>query len=79
MLLIHERNYPTHDLELAAVVFILKIWRPEGFKVLEVSKETEFLPFISLQGFMAMIPLSSWEPLLSPIDDAGENPSVDTE
>ncbi|RDX93376.1 Retrovirus-related Pol polyprotein from transposon 17.6, partial [Mucuna pruriens] len=24
---IHERNYPTHDLELAAVVFILKIWR----------------------------------------------------
>jgi len=24
---IHERNYPTHDLELAAVVFVLKIWR----------------------------------------------------
>ncbi|KAH0641849.1 hypothetical protein KY290_033468 [Solanum tuberosum] len=24
---IHERNYPTHDLELAAVVFALKIWR----------------------------------------------------
>ena len=23
----HERNYPTHDLELAAVVFTLKIWR----------------------------------------------------
>ena len=23
----HERNYPTHDLELAAVVFSLKIWR----------------------------------------------------
>ena len=23
----HERNYPTHDLELAAVVFALKIWR----------------------------------------------------
>ncbi|MCI31639.1 retrotransposon protein, partial [Trifolium medium] len=23
----HERNYPTHDLELAAVVFVLKIWR----------------------------------------------------
>nr|KYP38001.1 Transposon Ty3-G Gag-Pol polyprotein [Cajanus cajan] len=22
----HERNYPTHDLELAAVVFALKIW-----------------------------------------------------
>nr|XP_027186625.1 uncharacterized protein LOC113784598 [Cicer arietinum] len=24
---IHERNYPTHDLELAAVVFVLKMWR----------------------------------------------------
>ena len=23
----HEVNYPTHDLELAAVVFALKIWR----------------------------------------------------
>ena len=23
----HERNYPTHDLELAAVVFALKLWR----------------------------------------------------
>ncbi|MCI98099.1 RNA-directed DNA polymerase (Reverse transcriptase), partial [Trifolium medium] len=26
-LMIHESNYPTHDLELAAVVFVLKIWR----------------------------------------------------
>ena len=24
---VHERNYPTHDLELAAVVFALEIWR----------------------------------------------------
>ncbi|WMV55333.1 hypothetical protein MTR67_048718 [Solanum verrucosum] len=24
---VHERNYPTHDLELVAVVFALKIWR----------------------------------------------------
>ncbi|RDX91384.1 Retrovirus-related Pol polyprotein from transposon 17.6, partial [Mucuna pruriens] len=24
---VHERNYPTHDLELAVVVFTLKIWR----------------------------------------------------
>ncbi|CAL2271227.1 unnamed protein product [Prunus armeniaca] len=23
----HEQNYPVHDLELAAVVFALKIWR----------------------------------------------------
>ena len=24
---VHERNKPTHDLELAAMVFALKIWR----------------------------------------------------
>ena len=24
---VHEKNYPTHDLNLAAVVFALKIWR----------------------------------------------------
>ncbi|XP_042451745.1 uncharacterized protein LOC122036457 [Zingiber officinale] len=24
---VHEQNYPTHDLELAAVIFALKIWR----------------------------------------------------
>ena len=23
----HEKNYPMHDLELAAIVFVLKIWR----------------------------------------------------
>jgi len=23
----HERNYPTHALELAAVIFALKVWR----------------------------------------------------
>ena len=24
---VHEKNYPTHDLELVAMVFALKIWR----------------------------------------------------
>ena len=24
---VHEKNYPTHDLELLAVVFTLKIWK----------------------------------------------------
>jgi hypothetical protein len=24
---VHEKNYPTHDLELAVVVYVLKIWR----------------------------------------------------
>ena len=23
----HEKNYPTHDMELAAIIFALKIWR----------------------------------------------------
>ena len=23
----HEQNYPTHDLEMATVIFALKIWR----------------------------------------------------
>jgi len=23
---VHEKNYPTHDLELAAIVFALKTW-----------------------------------------------------
>ena len=23
----HEKSYPTHDLEMAAVVFVLKLWR----------------------------------------------------
>jgi len=24
---VHDINYPTHDLELVAIVFALKIWR----------------------------------------------------
>lgn len=24
---VHEKNYPTHDLELVVVVFALKMWR----------------------------------------------------
>ena len=24
---LHEKNYPTHDLELAAIIFVLKIWK----------------------------------------------------
>ena len=23
----HEKNYPTHDLELTAIIFALKLWR----------------------------------------------------
>ena len=38
----HEMNYPTHDLELAAVVFAMKKWRHYlygvTFEVLRITK-----------------------------------------
>ena len=44
---IDERNYPTHDLELAAVIFALKIWRHylygERFEVLSDHKSLKYL------------------------------------
>ena len=43
----HERNYPTHDLELAAVVFALKSWRHylygERFEVFSDHKSLKYL------------------------------------
>ena len=44
---IHELNYPTHDLELAAVVFALKIWRhylySERFDVFSNHKSLKYI------------------------------------
>ena len=43
----HERNYPTHDMELAAVVFALKIWRHylygEQFEVYSDYKSLKYI------------------------------------
>ena len=43
----HEQNYPTHDLELAAVVFALKIWRHflygEEFEVYSDHKSLKYI------------------------------------
>ena len=43
----HEKNYPTHDLELAAVVFALKIWRHylygAQFQVIPYHKSLKYL------------------------------------
>ena len=43
----HEKNYPTHDLELAAVVFALKIWRHylygERFELYSDHKSLKYL------------------------------------
>ena len=44
---IHEKNYPTHDLELAAMIFALKIWRHylygERFEVFSDHKSLKYL------------------------------------
>ena len=34
----HERNYPTHDLELAAIIFALKIW-----SIISIVRSVRFL------------------------------------
>ena len=43
----HERNYPTHDVELAAIVFALKIWHHylygEQFKVFSDHKSLKYI------------------------------------
>jgi len=44
---VHERNYPTHDLEFRAIVFALKIWRHYlygvQFCVFNVHKSLKYL------------------------------------
>ena len=44
---VHEKNYPTHDLELNAVVFALKIWRHyfygEKFEVFSDHKSLKYI------------------------------------
>lgn len=44
---IHEKNYPTHDLELAAIVYALKIWRHylygERFTIYSDHKSLKYL------------------------------------
>ena len=44
---VHEKNYPTHDLELAAVVSVLTIWRHylygSKFEVLSDHKSLKYL------------------------------------
>ena len=43
----HEQNYPTHDLELAVVIFALKGWRHylymERFEVFSNNKSLKYL------------------------------------
>ncbi|KAH0757840.1 hypothetical protein KY290_021333 [Solanum tuberosum] len=47
---VHEKNYPTHDLELAAVVFTLKIWRHYLYGVhVDVFTDHKSLHFVFTQ------------------------------
>ena len=43
----HERNYPTHDMELAAIVFALNIWHHylygEQFEVFSNHKSLKYI------------------------------------
>ena len=43
----HEQNYPTHDIELAAVVFALKVWRHylygERFEIFTDHKSLQYV------------------------------------
>jgi len=46
----HEQNYPTHDLELAAIVFALKIWRHDLYRVrCEVFTDHQSLKYLFSQ------------------------------
>ncbi|WMV45323.1 hypothetical protein MTR67_038708, partial [Solanum verrucosum] len=47
---VHEKNYPTHDLELAAVVFALKIWRHYLYGVhVDVFTDNKSLQYVFTQ------------------------------
>ena len=49
----HERNYPTHDLELVAVVFALKQWRHYLYRVkCEVYTDHRSLQYVFTQKYL---------------------------
>ena len=51
----HERNYPTHDMELAAIVFALKIWRHNFYgEQFEVFLDHKILKYIFTQRDLNM-------------------------
>ena len=47
----HEQSYPTHDMELVAIVFALKIWRHYLYgEQFEVFSDYKSLKYIFTQG-----------------------------
>ena len=44
---VHKKNYPTHDLEMAVVVFALKLWRHYLYGVhVDVFKDHKSLQYV---------------------------------
>jgi len=44
---VHEKNYPTHDLELTAVVFALKTWKHYLYRAqFQVFKDHKSLKYL---------------------------------
>jgi hypothetical protein len=51
----HEKNYPTHDLELAAIVYALKIWRHYLFQeIVKIYTNHKILNYIFTQKELNM-------------------------
>ena len=64
----HEQNYPTHDLEMAAVVFALKIWRHYLYGVTcEIYTDHKSLKYIFQQRDLKLRQ-SRWMELLKDYD-----------
>ncbi|WVZ84578.1 hypothetical protein U9M48_031601 [Paspalum notatum var. saurae] len=64
----HEVNYPTHDLELAAVVYALKIWRHYLFgQPCEIYTDNKSLKYIFTQNELNMR-LRRWLELIKDYD-----------
>ena len=58
----HEKNYPTHDLEMAAVIFALKIWRHYLYGVrCKIYTDHKSLKYIFTQKELNMIQLRRLE------------------
>nr|KYP56354.1 Transposon Ty3-I Gag-Pol polyprotein [Cajanus cajan] len=79
----HEQNYPTHDLELAAVVFVLKLWRHYLFgSRFEVFSDHKSLKYLFDQKELNMrqrrcIKLGALRVTNSLIDEIREGQKVD--
>jgi hypothetical protein len=65
---VHEQNYPTHDLELAAVIHALKIWRHHlmGAKchIIQARLMSLQMPLVARHTVPAYLPKLSMRPFV---------------